>query len=132
MTACRQPGIKKHDLKTKIDSLQLVINNSYKPGTGEIMSNIVQPHHYKLWLAGKTGNWELAKYESHMIAGGFKRIQKYHPGTPEANASAMIYPQLEAINKAIEEKDALSFDKDFRAITQTCNTSHQVTKYRLT
>ena len=46
-------------VKLQIDSLQNQLSHEYIPGTGEIMNNIVQPHHLKLWLAGqnKTGSW---------------------------------------------------------------------------
>ena len=129
LISCNQDSSNKK-LQDKIDSLQAKLVNAYVPGTGEIMSNIVQPHHYKLWLAGENKNWQLAKYESHLLSGGFKRIQKYHSGTPEAAATPMIYPQIEAIDLAISQHDQLRFNRSFALLTSTCNTCHQATNYR--
>jgi hypothetical protein len=128
LISCNQESGNKK-LQHKIDSLQAEIVKAYVPGTGEIMSNIVQPHHYKLWLAGENKNWELAKYESHLLAGGFKRIQKYHRGTTEATAVPMIYPQLDAIDLAIRQHDQKQFDSSFVLLTGACNTCHQATNY---
>lgn len=128
LIGCNQENSNKK-LQNKIDSLQAKVNNAYVPGTGEIMSNIVLPHHYKLWLAGENKNWELAKYESHLLSGGFKRIQKFHRGTPEANNTPMIYPQLEAVDKAIKQHDINAFNSSFAVLTATCNTCHQATNY---
>jgi hypothetical protein len=128
-TGCNR-GNDNKELQSKIDSLQSKVFNAYVPGTGEIMSNIIQPHHYKLWLAAENKNWDLAKYESHLLTGGFKRIQKFHAGTPEAIATPMIYSQLAAVNQAIKQHDSLQFDKSFELLTNTCNTCHQATNYK--
>ena len=128
LLGCAQ-GESTNTLQAKIDTLKAVQANTYVPGTGEIMNSIVQPHHYKLWLAGRNHNWELAKYESHLLLGGFKRIQKYHSGTPEANATPMIYPQIAAVENAIKQKDAEKFNQSYLVLTSVCNTCHQATGY---
>lgn len=129
ITSCQQPSGDGTRLQVRVDSLQNKLDSAYVPGTGEIMNGIVQPHHYKLWLAGQHQNWTLAEYERHQLLGGFKRIQKYHKNTPEANAVPMIYPEIEAIKQAISQKDAADFNKHFVLLTNTCNTCHQATKY---
>ena len=129
LLGCDQ-GDSTNALQAKIDTLKAAQANAYVPGTGEIMNNIVQPHHYKLWLAGRNNNWELAKYESHLLLGGFKRIQKYHRGTPEANATPMIYPQITAVENAIKQKDAEKFNQSYSILTSVCNTCHQATGYK--
>jgi hypothetical protein len=128
LIGCNQESSNKR-LLDKIDSLQAKAKNAYVPGTGELMSNIIQPHHYKLWLAGENKNWELAKYESHLLTGGFKRIQKFHHGTPEANAVPMIYPEMDAVDQAIKQHDLHAFNSSFAVLTSTCNTCHQATNY---
>jgi hypothetical protein len=114
---------------SQVDSLKKQLKAAYVPGTGEIMNGIVQPHHYKLWLAGSHQNWALAEYERHQLLGGFKRIEKYHKGTPEANAAPMIYPEINAIEKAIHAKNATAFKDHFILLTNACNTCHQATHY---
>jgi len=116
-------------LSNQIDSLKSQVKAAYVPGTGEIMNGIIQPHHYKLWLAGQQKNWTLAEYERHQLLGGFKRIEKYHKGTPEATAVPMIYPEITAIEIAISQKDAAAFKNHFVMLTNACNTCHQATKY---
>jgi hypothetical protein len=128
MVGCEQSGSEKVDLQAQVDSLQNKLNSAYVPGTGEIMNGIVQPHHLKLWLAGQNKNWELAEYERHQLQGGFKRIQIYHKGKPEAAAVAMIFPAMDAIEKAIREKDANAFKSNFALLTNNCNTCHQALK----
>jgi hypothetical protein len=128
MVSCERSGDKNKALEARIDSLEKRLNAAYVPGTGEIMNGIVQPHHLKLWLAGQNKNWELAEYERHLLAGGFKRIQIYHKGKPEAAAVAMIFPAMDAVGKAIREKDANAFKSSFGLLTNTCNTCHQALK----
>lgn len=127
ITSCTQHN--GQELQAKVDSLQTKLDNVYKPGTGEIMSNIILPHHLRLWLAGQDKNWALAAYETHMISGGFRRIEKFHKGTPEANAAPMIYPSLAAMEKAIQQKDGKAFKNGFALMTNMCNTCHSATKY---
>jgi hypothetical protein len=125
MVGCQQSFDKTPDLQARIDSLQNKVNSAYVPGTGEIMNGIVQPHHLKLWLAGQNKNWELAEYETHMLMGGFNRIQKYHKGKPEAASVVMAFPAMDAIEKAIRDKDINSFKSNYAVLTYSCNTCHQ-------
>jgi hypothetical protein len=127
--SCTQSSGNRADLQARIDDLQNQLDLVYVPGVGEIMNGIVQPHHYKLWLAGRHQNWTLAEYERHQLLGGFIRIQKYHNNTSEANAVPMIYPEMEALKKAISQKDSLAFHQHFVLLTNTCNTCHRATKH---
>ncbi|MDB5147377.1 MAG: hypothetical protein JWQ57_1397, partial [Mucilaginibacter sp.] len=44
MVSCGGSGDGNNVLQARIDSLQNEMNSAYKPGTGAIMSTIVQPH----------------------------------------------------------------------------------------
>ena len=101
----------------------------YQPGIGEIMNNIIQPHHYKLWLAGSYRNWQLADYEITQLTGGFKRVTKFHAGSTAAAAVPMIYPALENIKMKIRYKDLSGFKNAFSALTKSCNGCHKVTRF---
>jgi hypothetical protein len=127
--SCQHPSVKKKDLSARIDSLQNKINATYVPGIGEIMNGIVQPHHYKLWLAGEHKNWMLAEYERHMLLGGFKRIQIYHKTDPVTSDVPMIFPEMDSLEIAITQKDTKAFKNHFILLTNACNTCHQATKY---
>jgi hypothetical protein len=127
--SCNQSSGDRANLQARIDDLQNQLDSVYVPGFGEIMNGIVQPHHYKLWLAGRHQNWTLAEYERHQLLGGFLRIQKYHKNTSEANALPMIYPEMEALKTAISQKDSLAFHQHFVLLTNTCNNCHRATKH---
>jgi hypothetical protein len=115
-------------LQLQIDSLRASLNNSYKPGMGELMSNI-QLHHSKLWFAGENKNWPLAEYNESLIQSAFKKIQLYHGKQPEAKAAFMIVPAMDSISKAISEKNKGSFERSFLLMTLTCNNCHAVTNH---
>jgi hypothetical protein len=129
MVGCGQSADKNADLQARMDSLQNGLNAAYKPGTGAIMNTIVQPHHLKLWFAGQNKNWALAEYERQELMGGFEKIQKLHKDKPEATAVTMIFPAVDAVEKAIREKDVNAFKNSFVQLTNTCNTCHQALKY---
>jgi len=119
---------KTSQLQYRIDSLQQKLDSAYVPGTGELMNNIIQPHHYKLYLAGQQQNWALAEYERDQISGGFKRIIKYHKHSSVAAVVPMIYPELDALKKAIRDKSPDAFNNHFALLTNTCNNCHQATR----
>ncbi|MHB8206543.1 hypothetical protein [Mucilaginibacter sp.] len=128
MVGCEQSGSESASL-ARIDSLQNKLDSAYTPGTGAIMNTIVQPHHLKLWFAGQNKNWALAEYERQELMGGFEKVQKFHKNKPEAAAVTMIFPAMDAIEKAIRDKDAVAFKRDFVVLTNNCNTCHQALKY---
>jgi hypothetical protein len=115
-------------LQQQVDSLRTGLNNSYKAGMGELMSNI-QLHHSKLWCAGENQNWPLAEYNESLIQSAFKKIQLYHGKQAEAKAAFMIVPAMDSISKAISEKNKTSFERSFRLMTVTCNNCHAVTNH---
>jgi hypothetical protein len=129
MIGCGQSGGENAHLQARIDSLQNKLDSIYTPGTGAFMNTIVQPHHLKLWFAGQNKNWALAEYERQELMGGFEKIQKYHKNKPEATAVAMIFPAMNAVEKAIRDKDDVAFKSNFVTLTNTCNTCHQALKY---
>src|ERR1700712_1774799 len=129
MIGCGQSGDENAHLQARIDSLQNKLDSIYTPGTGAFMNTIVQPHHLKLWFAGQNKNWALAEYERQELMGGFEKIQKYHKNKPEATAIAMIFPAMNAVEKAIRDKDAKAFKDNFAVLTNTCNTCHKALKY---
>jgi hypothetical protein len=128
ITSCKQSS-GGDELTARLDSLKSQLDTAYKPGTGTIMNTIVQPHHLKLWFAGQHKNWALAEYERQELMGGFEKVQKLHKDKPEAAAVAMIFPAMDAIEKAIREKDDNAFKNNFVILTNTCNTCHQALKY---
>jgi hypothetical protein len=115
-------------LQKKVDSLQIAVNNSYKPGLGEFMSEI-QVHHAKLWFAGKYQNWELANFEVGEIQEALNDIPKYCSDRPEVKSLGMIMPVMYNLSNAIKEKNEAKFDSSFTVLTATCNDCHKATNH---
>src|SRR5690348_2384 len=84
------------ELSARLDSLEKKLAESYKPGFGELMSNI-QAHHAKLWFAGKEQNWKLAEFEVHEITESLDDIEKYQAERKESAEVGMIRPPVDSI-----------------------------------
>jgi len=115
-------------LQRQIDSLQIRLSTTYKPGFGEFMSSI-QAHHAKLWFAGKARNWKLADFEIHEIMEAIDDIENYETERDESQEIGMIKPALERVNQAIEQKDPELFEANYRSLTNTCNECHRATNF---
>jgi hypothetical protein len=126
-TSCIQPDKKVVELQSQIDSLQKKLENSYKPGVGDIMIGI-QMHHAKLWYAGTNGNWKLAKFQIHEIEEAIEDIQNFHPDTPESQGMAILNNSVENIESAISRGNAYDFKIHFSILTNNCNTCHHANK----
>ena len=106
--SCNQPSSDNLALQKKIDSLQTEVNNSYKPGLGEFMSQI-QMHHAKLWFAGKEENWQLANFEIGEIQEALDDIPKYCADRPEVKSIDIIVPAMDSLSNAVKEKNETKF-----------------------
>ncbi|HEU5054629.1 MAG TPA: hypothetical protein VFT78_16050 [Hanamia sp.] len=115
-------------LHKRVDSLQVQLNNVYKPGLGEFMSQI-QVHHAKLWFAGKYGNWPLADFEVGEIQEALTDIPKFCSDRPEIKSIGIIDPAIDSISAAIKAKDEKRFDSSFTLLTATCNDCHKATNH---
>jgi len=126
--SCNQSTSANRILQNKVDSLQSEINNSYRPGLGEFMSQI-QIHHAKLWFAGKNENWELANFEIGEIQEALDDIPKYCSDRPEVKSINMIDPAMDSLSIAIKEKNENKFVSGFTLLTATCNDCHKATNH---
>lgn len=115
-------------LEARVDSLEKKLNDTYKPGFGEFMSNI-QIHHAKLWFAGTNENWELADFEIHEIMETVDAIKKYEPEREESKSVPMIIPALDSVNTAIQNKNLVQFKNNFVLLTNTCNNCHKAVNF---
>ncbi|HTI07584.1 MAG TPA: hypothetical protein VL832_03475 [Puia sp.] len=128
MASCHQPEQDNQRLQAQVDSLQLQLANSYKPGLGEFMSGI-QVHHAKLWFAGQAGNWGLADFETKEIREAIDDIKAYCKDRPEVVSIPMIVPPLDSLDKAIGNRSLPQFRSGFILLTNTCNNCHHATKH---
>lgn len=126
--ACNQQTDNTTVLKNRIDSLELKLAGTYKPGFGEFMSGI-QAHHSKLWFAGQNENWKLADFEVHEIMETVEDIQKFQTERKESQLIGMINPALDSINKAIQQKNPVLFKSSYILLTNTCNNCHRAAEF---
>lgn len=127
--ACNQHPEKIQQLQNRIDSLEVKISETYKPGFGEFMSAI-QAHHSKLWFAGQNENWDLAQFELDEIKESLDDILKYETDRKESQLIPMINPALDSINHIVQRKDAKSFKAGFEFLTATCNACHTAAEHK--
>ncbi|HTW34328.1 MAG TPA: hypothetical protein VMD53_06910 [Rhizomicrobium sp.] len=101
----------------------------YAPGLGDFMTAYIQPHHTKLWLAGASGNWELAAYEANELDETFSDVKTYKPSwknVPVAKlVGAILKPSLRQVDAAIAAKNVTAFKSAYGGLTTACNACHR-------
>jgi len=60
----------------------------FVPSLGDIMS-ATQLRHFKIWYAGKLGNWELASYELGQIKDSFSNAARLYQNIPIENVTVI-------------------------------------------
>jgi len=124
LISCSNNSDKINELQNRIDSLQSLIDDSYKPGFGEFMTNI-QIHHAKLWFAGTNQNWKLAQFEIQEIKESLEDIQKYQLEREETKTLPIIFAPLDSVQAAVSDSSLNKFKQSFTNLTNTCNACHQ-------
>jgi hypothetical protein len=125
-TSCNQAN--NTILQAKIDSLNVQLAQTYKPGLGEFMMGI-QVHHAKIWFAGKNKNWALADFEVGEIRETLEDVKKYCTDRPEIKSLSIIYPALDSISNVIKAKNYGQFKTSFVFLTNSCNSCHKSTHH---
>ncbi|WP_086476985.1 hypothetical protein [Arenibacter amylolyticus] len=121
--ACNQQKDQITTLQNHIDSLEVKLANTYKPGFGDFMGSI-QTHHAKLWFAAQNHNWQLADFEVHEIEEAIEGILNFQADREETKMIGMLEPALDSIEKAIEKKDIDLFNRSYKQLTISCNQCH--------
>ena len=111
----------------RVDSLQKQMEK-YKPGLGEIMMGI-QTHHAKLWFAGINNNWKLAEYETGELKEMADQAKEIETDRPEVKLIPMLYPAIDSVSLAVQQKNPAAFKAGFLLLTNTCNSCHRTTNH---
>jgi len=102
-------------------------SSAYAPGLGEFMI-FTQLRHAKLWFAGKSGNWDLARYEIDELKEGLEDAARQYPSYEGVPIGEMIKANaitpLDELAKVVDAKNSAKFDGAFDALTAACNTCH--------
>lgn len=128
MNACRDHTAETAALKSRVDTLEKQLADTYKPGFGEFMSGI-QTHHAKLWFAGLNRNWKLADFEVHEIMETLDDLRKYQSERKETELLPSLNPALENVNAAIQKQDPAAFQSGYQLLTEACNNCHRDVHY---
>jgi len=96
-------------------------NEPAPPGLGEIMT-LQQLRHIKLWFAGHAGNWPLADYEVGELQEGFDDVNKLLGGD---TVDKMVGAPMQALQKAIDDKNRATFTAAFDRLSAGCNNCHR-------
>ena len=133
-SACRQPSTGTTAFTPPSAASSTSAAEAYVPGLGEIMT-FQQMRHVKLWLAGESGNWDLAAYEVKELGEGFDDVVKFHPThedspvAPKDAVPRMMNGPLSDLRDAVGKKDAKAFERGYDALTSGCNNCHQATNF---
>ena len=95
---------------------------------GDMMNTLIQPRHAKLGLAGRAQNWPLAEYVLVEIRRAFAAIVKTQPrfgGLPVGElVDAAVTKPINAVETAIQSRDAKAFAASYAELTAGCNACH--------
>lgn len=95
---------------------------------GDMMNTLIQPRHAKLGLAGRAQNWPLAEYGLVEIRRAFAAIVKAQPqfqGLPIGElVDAALKQPMDAVETAIQNRDAKQFAAAYAQLTAGCNACH--------
>ncbi|HYZ23434.1 MAG TPA: hypothetical protein VE690_14890, partial [Rhodopila sp.] len=86
---------------------------AYRPVTSDLMNDVIQPRHVKLWLAGKSQNWAFAEYERHNIGGALARMTQAIPTYKNMSTASLVgsfaTPELADLETAIKARNEMAF-----------------------
>jgi hypothetical protein len=104
----------------------------YVPDLGDLMG-ASQLRHFKLWFAGRSQNWELARYEIEQIRKSFEAAANAYPKSGDADIAGMMktdgYAPLDAVKSAVDARSSAKFGVEFDKLTQACNACHRATHF---
>lgn len=86
----------------------------------------LQFQHIKLWFAGKFSNWDLANYELRQIQTNLRKVM---PSPSESLRSSQGTAELQALDRAIQQKDGAAFAKAYSDLTNGCNACHRASGF---
>ena len=103
----------------------------FRLGFGDMMVMAVQTRHTKLGLAFQAKNWELADWNRDELDETFRRLGRLYPKVEMMDIQpglAMVKEPMDALKKAIDEKNAKDFTAAYERLTQACNACHMAYK----
>jgi hypothetical protein len=113
---------------TAAQAPQAAAPTPFDAGIGDLMNMIVQPHHIKLWLAGKEANWPLAEYEAKEVRSALANVAKARPNFRNQPVAQLVEhftgAPFQALDAAIKDHDAAKFADAYAGLNAGCNGCH--------
>jgi hypothetical protein len=113
---------------TDAQAPQAAAPTPFDAGIGDLMNMIVQPHHIKLWLAGKEGNWTLADYEAREVKSALAKVAKARPNFRNQPVTELVESftgaAFEALDAAVHDRDGAKFADAYAGLNTGCNGCH--------
>ena len=103
----------------------------FRLGFGDMMVMAVQSRHMKLELAAEQKNWKLAEWVRDELEETFTRLGRLYPTVDKVDIAPgllMVKEPMEALKKAIDEKNEKDFAAGYERLTQGCNACHSYYK----
>ncbi len=101
----------------------------------ELMSESMQVHHTKLWLAARANNWPLAAYEVRKIKDTFRQVKELivqiqtasvkWQRVPVGEMLGIVNSTVNDLDHAVKAKDKASFETAYHRLTAACNACHK-------
>jgi|AntRauTorckE6833_2_1112554.scaffolds.fasta_scaffold52783_2 hypothetical protein len=97
--------------------------------------SFIQRYATKLYFSGTEENWGLADIYAHELEEIVETIRDGNHVDDGINISellaAMLPPQIEQLEEAIDAQDRVMFQNRYQTMIQTCNQCHQASDYGL-
>ena len=101
---------------------------SSSPGLGEFMTTM-QLHMGKVWFAGKSSNWDLARYEIDELREAMEAAQNLHATKNGVDISKVLaavnQSQISQLSEAVDKKNQRNFTHAYNEALSACNGCHE-------
>jgi len=105
----------------------------FSPGLGEFMT-AMQLHMGKIWFAGKSRNWDLARYELDELRETVDAAQGLYATKNGVDVSkllaALTEGEISRLGDAVEKKNQSDFTRTYDEALSACNGCHEASGHR--
>jgi hypothetical protein len=106
---------------------------SSSPGLGEFMTTM-QLHMAKVWFAGKSSNWDLARYELDELRESMEAAQNLDATKNGVDISTVLaavnQTQISQLSEAVDKKNRSNFTHAYDEVLSACNGCHEESGHR--
>jgi len=109
------------------------LDPGFSPGLGEFMTTM-QLHMGKVWFAGKSSNWDLARYEIDELREAMEAAQSLHATKNGVDISnvlvSVLQTQISQLSEAVNRMNQSDFTHAYEDALSACNGCHEASGHR--